>query len=151
MHRSHAHTCDCSSHDNYFKTVSTNPPMKRLIMKIQFLNLLFLNDFSHFVMESHLHVNIELLDAGKENASTFAISTPHSLDAATALNDGLEVPFNFEHTPVLLYVNCSISLLLAILFSLTIHAKYFDMLKLILLECGIVGLKHVELLELLLF
>ena len=55
----------------------------------------------------------------KEDHSTLVVASVDSLDEPTTFQNGVVMPFNLKHTPVLLDANGSISFLLPILLSLT--------------------------------
>jgi hypothetical protein len=64
--------------------------------------LLFLDDFGHFMVEGHLHLLAPLFYPAKEHHASFNETTEHPLNEATTFQNGVVVPLDFEHAPVLL-------------------------------------------------
>ena len=82
-------------------------------------NLLFLYDFGHLVVEGHLLVLAEFLLLTEEHHTALVVPAVHTLYESAALENGVVVPLDFEHPPVLLDVNRSLALLLPPLLCLT--------------------------------
>ena len=72
------------------------------------------------MMKSKLHFGVAFFDVSKEDTAALTITSPNSLNAPAALDDGLIMPLNLEHSPVLLDSNCSIPFFLSVLLGLTI-------------------------------
>jgi len=70
-------------------------------------------------MKGELHFSVAFFNIRKEDTAAFAIPSPWPLNAPAAINDGLVVPLDLEHPPVLLDGNRCIPFLLSILLGLT--------------------------------
>jgi hypothetical protein len=74
------------------------------------------------MVEGHLMSLAEFLLLMNENQSALVIATIHTLNKSAAFQNGMIVPLDLEHPPVLLYGNCGIPFLLSILLCLTISS-----------------------------
>lgn len=70
-------------------------------------------------MKGELHLSVAFFNIGKEDSSAISIASPRSLNAPAAIDDGLVVPLDLEHPPVLLDGNGCIPFLLSVLLGLT--------------------------------
>ena len=82
-------------------------------------DLLFLNYLGHFMIESHLLVFAELLPPTEEHHPALVVATVDSLYEPATFQNGVVVPLDLEHPPVLLNVDCGLALLLPPLLGLT--------------------------------
>ena len=83
------------------------------------MDLLFLYDFGHFMKELHLFVEVFKLSLSE---IPFSANEPPEdpLNEPACIEYGLIVPFDFQHPPVLLYVNCCLLLFVSVLLCLSI-------------------------------
>ena len=88
-------------------------------MGLKLGHLLFLDDLSHLMEKSHLHMVVPLLSFPKEDYLSLVVASVHSLNKTAAFQNFVIVPLNLEHPPNLLDVNCSQTFLIPPLFSLT--------------------------------
>jgi hypothetical protein len=84
------------------------------------LCLLFLDDLGHLMIESHLLGLAQLFLLMKEYQPALVIPTVDSLDESAAFQNGVIVPLDLKHPPILLNAYGCIPLLLSPLLSLTI-------------------------------
>ena len=84
------------------------------------VNLLFLDDLSHFVKECDLHLLIAGFYLPEEDHASFVISTVDSLNESTALENFVKVPLDLKHPPRFLNIDRSLPLLISPLLTLTI-------------------------------
>jgi hypothetical protein len=85
--------------------------------------LLFLYDLGHLMIERHLHILIDFLHWGEEHPATFLRASEYSLDDPATFQDGLIVPLDFQHPPVLLDLNCSLAIFNSWFLSFTKNRK----------------------------
>lgn len=71
------------------------------------------------MIKLHLHVFVLLCDAFEEDSAAVVIASIGPLNAATAVQDLVEVPLYFEHPPVFLYDKGSSAFSTPPLFALT--------------------------------
>ena len=83
-------------------------------------DLLFLDDLSHFMVKGHLHRLVLTLNSLEEDSSPLLVTPEDSLHKATAFQNGVVVPLNLEHAPVLLDVDSCFFFLITPLLTLTI-------------------------------
>lgn len=69
--------------------------------------------------ECHLFASLILFLLSKEDLSPIYVALEYSLYKSTTFQNSLIVPLYFEHPPVLLNINCCLSLLLSVLLGLT--------------------------------
>ena len=71
------------------------------------------------MIESHLLVLAQLLPLMEEHHPSLVVATVDSLYEPAAFQNGVVVPLDLEHPPVLLDVDCGLALLLPPLLGLT--------------------------------
>ena len=96
-------------------------------MRLEYL--LFLYDFGHFMIEGHLLGLTEFLLLTEEHHSALVIASVNSLNESAAFQNGVIVPLDLEHPPILLYRDSSISFLLAPLLCLATSTLTFLFLR----------------------
>jgi hypothetical protein len=99
--------------------------MKNSSITNQTCNLLFLYDFSHFMIEGHLLWLTNLLPLAEKDHPSLVIASVDPLDESATFQNGVVIPFDFKHSPVLLDSNGSFSFLFPPLFCLTTHIIYY--------------------------
>ena len=71
------------------------------------------------MIKLHLHVLVLLRNAFEEDPAAVEVASIGPLNDDTAVQDFVEVPLNFEHPPVFLYVKCRLAFSPPPLFALT--------------------------------
>jgi len=56
------------------------------------------------MIESHLHIFVELLCISEKDHSALVITAEDSLNKSARFYNFLVVPLNFEHSPIFLYI-----------------------------------------------